>query len=177
MTSPPLHSNITPPHNLLRPIIHPHLHFPLQHDPIVQRLRPMHQWFRTRSEIDNARDSAIGVDETKFAGFEELVVGVEVGVGVEGDGELGGGVDDVDGHGVVEEGSPGCGAGRCDFCGAVGVVAGYVVSKAREVGGELGGVWGSWVRHGCGWEVRSCWMMRSRMLEREPWRRVVKLIS
>ena len=104
-------------------------------------------------------------------------MGVEVGVGVEGDGELGGGVDDVEGHGVVEEGSPCCGAGRCDFCGAVGVVAGYVVSKAREVGGELGGVGGSWVRHPCGWEVGGGWMMGSRMIERERWRRVVSFIS
>ena len=100
----------------------------------------MHQWFRTRSEIDNARDGAIGVNETQFAGLEELVVGVEVGIGVEGDGELGGGVDDIEGHGVVEVGSPFCGAGGCDCCGAVVVVAGYVVGEAREAGGELGGV-------------------------------------
>ena len=100
----------------------------------------MHQRFRARSEVDNARDGAIGVDETQFAGFEELVVGVEIGVGVEGDGELGGGVDDVEGEGVVEEGSPGCGAGGCDCCGAVVVVAGYVMGEAREVGGELGRV-------------------------------------
>lgn len=86
-------------------------------------------------------------------------MGVEVGVGVEGDGELGGGVDDVEGHGVVEEGSPGCGAGRCDFGGAVGVVAGYVVSKARKASGELGGVGGSWVRHCCGCGDWGPWMM------------------
>ena len=35
MTSPPLHRHIPPAHNLLRPIIQPHLHLPLQHDSIV----------------------------------------------------------------------------------------------------------------------------------------------
>ena len=91
----------------------------------------MHQRFRTGREINNARDGAVGVDETEVAGGEELVVGVEVGVGGEGDGELGGGVDDVEGEGVVEEGGPGGGAGGSDCCGAVGVVAGYVVGEAR----------------------------------------------
>lgn len=111
----------------------------------------MHQRFRTRSEVDNARDRAVGVDETQLAGLEELVVGVDVGVGVEGDGELGGGVDDVEGEGVVEERGPGCGAGGGDFCGAVVVVAGNVVGEAGEVGGELGRVWGTGGGHCCGW--------------------------
>lgn len=116
----------------------------------------MHQWVRTGREINNARDGTVGVYETERAGLEELVVGVEVGVGGEGDGELRGGVDDVEGEGVVEEGGPGCGAGGEDGCGAVGVVAGYVVGEAGEVGGELGGIWGTGVRHcemrwmGCG---------------------------
>ena len=88
-------------------------------------------------------------------------MGVDVRVGVEGDGELGGGVDDVEGEGVVEEGSPGCGAGGCDFCGAVIVVACDVVGEAGEVGGELGGVWGTGVGHFCGW---GCEMMGRGML-------------
>ncbi len=86
-------------------------------------------------------------------------MGVEVGVGVERDGELGGGVDDVEGERVVEEGSPGCRAGGCDCCGAVVVVACYVVGEAREVGGELGGVWGTGRGHCYGWGEGRCWMM------------------
>ena len=111
----------------------------------------MHQRFRTGREINNARDGAVGIYETEGAGLEELVVGVEVGVGGEGDGELRGGVDDVEGEGVVEEGGPGCGAGREDFGGAVGVVPGYVVGEAGEVGGKLGGVWGARVGHCRAW--------------------------
>ena len=112
----------------------------------------MHQRLGSRREVNNARDGAVGVYETEGAGLEKLVVGVEVGVvGGEGDGELGGGVDDVEGESVVEEGGPGCGAGGEDGCGAGGVVAGYVVGEAREVGGELGRVWGTGVGHCCVW--------------------------
>ena len=111
----------------------------------------MHQRFGARREINNARDGAVGVDETEGAGGEELVVGVEVGVGGEGDGELGGCVDDVEGHGVVEESGPLSGAGGSNCCGAVGVVAGYVVGEAREAGGELGRVWGTRVGRCGGW--------------------------
>ena len=91
-------------------------------------------------------------------------MGVEVGVGGEGDGELGGGVDDVEGESVVEEGGPGCGAGGENFGCAVGVVAGYVVGEAGEVGGELSRIWGTRVGHCCAWgeEDVGCWECRIR---------------
>lgn len=105
-------------------------------------------------------------------------MGVQVGVvGGEGDGELGGGVDDVEGEGVVEEGGPGCGAGGEDGCGSVGVVAGYVVGEAREVGGELGGVWGTGVRHSCVGEEWRFGYGEVGCAGCECWRRVVVITS
>lgn len=94
----------------------------------------MHNRVAVGCEIDDARDGAIGVCQFEGFGGEEGVVGVEVGIGCEVGGELGGGVDDVEGHSVVEEGGPLGGAVGLDGGVAGGGVPGDVVGERGEVG-------------------------------------------
>ena len=68
-------------------------------------------------------------------------MGVQVLVVVEGDGELRGGVDDIEGEGVVEEGLPSTWGGGLDDGFSVGVVPCDVSGDAREAEGELGLIW------------------------------------
>ena len=75
-------------------------------------------------------------------------MGCEVRVAVHVGGEGGGRVDDVEGHAVVLEGGPGCGAVCRHDRLAGGIVPGYVVGEAWEALGELGFVAGAGVGHG-----------------------------
>lgn len=161
MIRAPLHRHIAPLHQSLDPIIKYHLHLSLENDAIIERLRTMHQGPRARTEIDNARNGAVRVDESQLLGLDDLVVGGDVGVAVHVGREGGGGVDDVEGHGAVDPGGPGAGAVGFDYGLARGVVAGDVVGESREAVGELGVVAGSnGVGHGDdleGWFlVRGC---------------------
>lgn len=109
----------------------------------------MHDGLCAGPEIDDASHGAVGVHEPEPVGPDDLVVGGEVGVVVHVGREAGGGVDDVEGHGVVDERGPGGGlVGRDDGAPGSGV-PGYVVRESREAMGELGVVAGSGVGH-CG---------------------------
>ncbi len=102
MIRTPLHRHIPSPQHPRHPFIQYHLHLPFDHDAIIQSLRAMHDGFTVRREIHDARDGARGVGKTQLLGGEEGVVRVEISIGGEGGGTLGGGVDDVEGYGVVE---------------------------------------------------------------------------
>ena len=66
----------------------------------------------------------------------------EVNVVVEVGGELGGGVDNIEGHCVVHDSRPGSGAGQLnDRFASGGLMACNVVSYSRKVG-ELSGILG-----------------------------------
>ena len=110
----------------------------------------MHQGLGAGAEIDDASHGAVRVDQAELIGLDEGIVGGDVGVVVHVGREGGGGVDDVEGHCVVDPGGPGAGPVGFDDGGARGVVAGDVVREAREAVGELGVVAGSGVGHGAG---------------------------
>lgn len=67
-------------------------------------------------------------------------MGLEVGVVGERGGKLGGSIDDIEGHGIVEQIGPLGWAVRLHDCTPVGIVAGDVVRQAWQVGGQLVGI-------------------------------------
>lgn len=150
MVRAPLHRHIAPPHDPLHPIIQYHLHLSLQDDPIVERLRTVYQGLSARTEIDNAGHGAVRVHQSQLLRLNDLVVGNEIGVAAHVRWEGGGGVDDVEGHRVVDVRRPGAGLVGLDDGVPGGIVAGYVVREAWEALGELGFVAGTSIGHGAG---------------------------
>ena len=112
----PLHRHIAPVHQLRFPRIQHQLNAPLQHHAVIQALRSMHHAVETRREVDDSADGAAGIYEPEFAGGQEGVVGCDVGVGIEGGWEAGGGVDYVEAHEGIVVGTPIAGAGGLDYC-------------------------------------------------------------
>ena len=107
----------------------------------VATFRGRHQFslrIRATGNIQNVGMRAVGAQ-----------VGVPVHVGREGRGR----VDDVEGHGVVEEGRPDGGLVRFYRRLRRGRVACYVVREAGEALGELGFVAGARGGHGLVWRV------------------------
>ena len=154
MIRPPLHRHIASPHDPLHPIVKYHLHLSFNHYPIVERLRPVHQGLSAGSEIDHPRHGAVGIHQSQLVRLDDLVVGGEVGVAVHVGWEGGGGVDDVEGHRVVDPRRPGGGPVRLNDREPGGIVSGYVVRESWKAVGELGVVAGSRVGHGAGLKGR-----------------------
>lgn len=157
MIRPPLHRDVPPPHHPRHPFIQYHLHLPLEHDAVIQRLRPVHQRPRPRAEIHDPRHGPVGVDEPELLGREERVVRGQVRVAVQVGREARGRVHRVEGHGVVQVRRPGARAVGLDGGGARGRVAGDVVREAGEALGELGRVAGARGGHGGGVLVGGRW--------------------
>lgn len=97
----------------------------------------MHQRLAAGGEVDHTADGAFGVDEAECLGGYQLIVSFDVFVVIQRGGELGGGIDDVESEGVVEEGLPFAGPGLSHDCATLVVVAGDVLSYGGEAGGEL----------------------------------------
>ena len=140
MIRPPLHRQISSPHDPLLPGIQYHLHLPLNHDPIIQALGPVHHRLASRPKVHEATHGAVGVGEAEVALLHYGLVINDVGVVRHLRGEGGGCVADGEGHGVVEEGGPLSGGGAVDDGFAAAVVGGDVPLEAGKIGGDLRGV-------------------------------------
>lgn len=146
----PLHRNIPPLHQCRLPLLQHHLNLPLQHNPVIQTLRPVHQAGIPRRKVYHSADGAVRVDQAQGFVLEEVLVGFEVGVVVEVCGELGGRVYQAEGHGTCVKGAPLSWGGGVDDCFARGVVRGDVPGDRGE-GGDLVGAGHSAGLFGGGW--------------------------
>ena len=149
MVRAPLHRHVAPSHDPRHPVVEDHLDLALEDDAVVERLRAVHQGLGAGAEVDDAGHGAVRVDEAELLGLDDLVVGDEVGVAAHVGREGRGGVDDVEGHRVVDERRPGGRPVGLNDGVPGGIVSRDVVREAREALGELGFVAGSGAGHGC----------------------------
>ncbi|XHG09864.1 hypothetical protein AWENTII_012901 [Aspergillus wentii] len=134
----PLHRDIPSFQRPRHPIIKQHLDLPLQHNPIIEALRTVHQMRTSRRKVHNPTHRAVGIHQP-HAFIHDGLVGFHVCVVVEVGWELRGGVRDAEGHVFAVVAFPVAGFFGVDDCVAGGVVAGYVLGYAPE-GGDLVGV-------------------------------------
>lgn len=144
MHRPPLHRHIPHPHHPALPPVQHALHLPHHHDPVVQRLGPVHQrrrvpFPRARPEIHHPAHAAPRVHEPQLLRREELFVRGYVAVGGGEGGWQRGCVEHVEGEGGGE-GFPVSGCGGVEGCEAGWGVGCDVAVDAWE-GGDLRGVW------------------------------------
>jgi len=77
----PLHRNIASAQQRLMSIIQNHLNGTLNDNSEIDRLRSVHHAFIAGREIDHAADDPVFLDEAELAGGDDVVVGLDVGVG------------------------------------------------------------------------------------------------
>lgn len=90
MHSRPLHHHIPPPHLLHLTAIQHTLDGPLQHDAVINALRPVHHASIPGSKIDISQNGAAAGHESELASLDFVFVGADVGIVVEVGGERGG---------------------------------------------------------------------------------------
>lgn len=121
----PLHHDIAPLHELPLSRIQNRLHLPLEHNPVVDTLCPVHHALVLRREIHVAEHCAAAADKAELARSHLGGVRGDVGVGVDV-GREGGGVGDAHFEFVVVVGFVVDGALGVHDGFAVGAVAGEV---------------------------------------------------
>lgn len=134
----PLHRNIPPLQRPPVPGVQQHLNLPLQHDPVVQALRPMHHAGALGREVHDPADGAVGVHEAQRARGQDLVVCGDVGVVVQVCRELRRRVGDAEADGFLAQRDPGGGRFGVDGGFAGGVVGCDVAGEVGEGGGLAG---------------------------------------
>jgi hypothetical protein len=134
-----LNRDIPSLHELLLSTVKNQVNRSLKDNAVVQTLSSVHDALVSRGEVDDSTDCAVGVDQAELALGDDVVMRFDVGVIVEVGRELGGSVDDVEGHQfVVVDGPIARAAFLNDGFSGGGIVACEVSGQTGKIVLDLG---------------------------------------